>query len=233
VRVLVAEDDPAIASWLSKVLREDGHVADHARTAHEAEGLAATSEYALAIVDLGLPDRSGVSLIRALRREGGTMPVMVFSGNGHDAAVIAALDAGADDFLVKPVSVAILRARVRAATRRGQARAAPDLALGSAVLDRVTRRLRTPGGDAELSTQEFVLLELFLQRPDEVITRSAVLAHVWGAQFEPGTNRVDVAVSRLRQKLASAEGSIVLEAVRGVGYRLRLRHADDGMVTDP
>ena len=233
MRVLVVEDDPAIASWLSKVLREDGHVADHARTAHEADDLAATSDYALAVVDLGLPDRSGVSLIHALRRDGRTMPVMVFSGNGHDAAVVAALDAGADDFLVKPVSLAILRARVRAAMRRGERRATSDLSFGAVTLDRVTRRLRTPTGEAELSTQEFVLLELFLQRPDEVITRSAVLAHVWGAQFEPGTNRVDVAVSRLRQKLASADGSVVLEAVRGVGYRLRLEHADDTMITGP
>jgi DNA-binding response OmpR family regulator len=219
-RILIVEDDQQVATWVVRLLAEAGHVADMADRMETAHRLAIATAYSLAIVDLELPDQSGIALVHALRRAGQTMPIIIMTGRAEDAAIVAGLDAGADDYLVKPVSDSVLRARVRAAMRRRDGAPRHELALGSVVLDRRTRQLRTPSGPLSLSTQEFTLLEFMLQRPDEVIARSTLLTHIWGTRFEPGTNRVDVAVSRVRQKLAAIPGAPQIQAVRGTGYRL-------------
>ncbi|HEX6631096.1 MAG TPA: response regulator transcription factor [Gemmatimonadaceae bacterium] len=219
-RVLIVEDDPQVSAWVARLVEEEGHVVDVADRMAAADRLAAATPYGLAIVDLELPDRSGIALVHALRRAGQTLPIIILTGRAEDEVVVAGLDAGADDYLVKPVSDRVLRARVRAVLRRRDAGSRNELVLGPIALDPRTRQLRTPSGPVALSTQEYALLELFLQRPGEVIPRSTLLAHVWGVRFEPGTNRVDVAVSRVRQKLAAIEGAPQLRAVRGAGYRL-------------
>ncbi len=220
MRVLVIEDETAVAGWVERLLGEAGHTVEVAHTGEEGQRLALAGDYALAIVDLALPGRSGLAVIHALRREGRTIPVIVMTGRAEDEALVAALDAGADDYVVKPVPGTVLLARVRAALRRGGSGRPEELVVGTLVLDRLARRVTASGRELDLAPRELTLLEYLMLRPDEVVTRAELLERVWGTRFETGTNLVDVAVSRLRRKLASVPGSPGVRGVRGRGYRL-------------
>jgi len=217
--LLVVEHRTDIADWVRRQLREAGHVVDVAETRLAAQQFADATPYHLALVDLQLPDGSGISFIRVLRAAGRVMPVLVLSGDGREEAIVAALDAGADDYLVKPVSRALLLARVRAALRRGGATQMDVRHVGRLGVDRAARQLITPDGPVDLSTQEYLLLDLFVARVGQVVPRSALQERLWGATFETYTNRVDTAVSRVRRRLAAVPG-VRLASVRGVGYRL-------------
>lgn len=220
MQVLVIEDDEAVAGWVDRLLTEAGHEVTVAATGDEGERLAVAGEHALAIVDLSLPGRSGLAVINALRQEGSRVPVIVMTGRADDEALVAALDAGADDYVVKPVSGTVLLARVRAALRRGGAGRPEELSVGPLALDRITRRLTAHGREIDLAPRELTLLEYLMLRPDEVVTRAELLERVWGTHFETGTNLVDVAVSRLRRKLSGVDGAPAVRGVRGQGYRL-------------
>jgi DNA-binding response OmpR family regulator len=217
--ILVLEDQADTADWVRRQLREGGHVVEVAETRLAARQLADATAYDLALVDLELPDGSGVGLIRALRAAGQVMPILILTGNDREEAVIAGLDAGADDYLIKPVSGGALLARVRAALRRGGATQMDVHTAGRLALDRAARQLLTPTGPIELSTQEYLLLDLFIPRLGQIVPRSVLQERLWGATFETYTNRVDTAVSRVRRRLARVPG-VRLASVRGVGYRL-------------
>ena len=223
MRTLIVEDDATVARWLARVLAEEGHRVDVAATGEAAGAMGDTGQYGLMLVDLGLPDRSGTSVIHTVRRAGCTVPILVLTGRADDHTVVSALDAGADDCIAKPVSIDVLRARVRAALRRGGARRREALALGALRLDRLARQARVGDVEVELTPREYALLEHFLQRPEVVVTRSELLARVWGMGFDPGTNVVDAAMSRLRQKLDGVAGAPHIRTVRGAGFVLSAR----------
>lgn len=220
VRVLVVDDDAMVAQWAEKVLGEIGFHVDVAHTADEGRALGLTVNYDLALIDLDLPDRNGLGIVYALRRAKRHYPIMIMTGNSEDDVLVSGLDAGADDYLVKPVSNAVLKARVRAALRRGGATVSDSLVCGNVALERLSRRVRVGDAEPAFTAREFSLLEYFLSRPGEISGRADLLERVWKMRFDTATNVVDATICRLRQKLLAAGATAVLHTVRGRGYRL-------------
>jgi DNA-binding response OmpR family regulator len=219
---LVVEDEARIAAFLVKGLSAHGYAVDHAATGAEALRLAAETDFALMVLDLRLPDADGLDVLRTLRSRGQNLPVIVLTARGEIYERVEGLEFGADDYLTKPFAFDELLARVRARLR-GRAEEPAVLASGSIRLDLRTRRARTDEREVDLTTREFALLEAFLRHPGQVLSREQLLSQVWGMDFEPGSNLVDVYVGYLRRKL----GEDSVETVRGAGYRLsRAARAD-------
>ena len=216
MRVVVVEDEAGIASFVSQGLEAAGYRTVVATTGAEglAEGLdPATS---LVVLDLGLPDIGGDEVLAALRRKRPDLPVVVLTASTGVPERVRLLDAGADDYVTKPFSFAELLARVRARLRSGQQSASTVISVGDLTLD-LTRRTATRGGTvADLSAREFALLEVFARHPGQVLSQQQLLDLVWGYDFDPGSNVVEVYVAYLRRKL----GADVVRTVRGAGYRL-------------
>jgi DNA-binding response OmpR family regulator len=215
MRLLVVEDEKRIATFLVKGLKAAGYAVDHVSTAAEAVEITFEHEFALAILDRRLPDGDGLDVLRAIRARGDDLLVVMLTARGEINDRVEGLDLGADDYIAKPFSFDELLARVRTRLR---ARSALGSVLASSeiVLDLRTRRARGPGGEVELTQREFTLLETFLRHRGQVLSREQLISQVWGMDFDPGTNLVDVYVGYLRRKLG--EGTI--ETVRGAGYRL-------------
>ena len=224
MRALLVEDDSSSALLSSKLLEADGFAVDIAKTARDGLTCAMVTDYDLIILDLGLPDGSGLSVVQALRRDSKTAPIMILTGTLDKATTVLALDAGADDFLTKPILVDEFRARVRALIRRGGAQRTEQLACGNVVLNRLTRQLFIAGAEVTLTAKELPLLEHLLLHRNEVVTRAELLERVWDMHFDPGSNVVDVNVARIRKKLADAGADIRIGARRGMGFVLS---ADD------
>lgn len=222
MRILVVDDDSYIRSWLSMVLREDGYYVDAADTAERGRQLGLSMTYDLAILDLDLPDRSGLGVVQALRQAGRVHPIVILTGRDDEDAIVAVLDAGADDYLVKPVSNAILRARVRAALRRGGATPTSMRQVGNTRLDQQARRVYVGKAEVPLTAREFDLFAFLVQRAGQLVTRADLLERVWKMQFDSATNVVDATMSRLRAKLRAQQSDLVLQAERGRGYSLLL-----------
>ncbi len=222
MRILAVDDDRDLRSWIQKVLGEAGYHVDVAETAEEARALGLSVAYDVVLVDLDLPDRSGLSVVYALRRAGRQCPIVILTGTDDEDVIVSGLDAGADDYLVKPVPNGVLRARIRAVLRRASSNALANdsVVCGNISLQRSTRRLRIGECEPSLTTREFALLEHFLARPDDVIARSDLLERVWKMRFDTATNVVDATLCRLRAKLAAAGATPALTTVRGRGYVL-------------
>jgi two-component system OmpR family response regulator len=220
MRALLVEDDASSALLSSKVLEADGFAVDLATTAREGLTCAMVTEYDVIVLDLGLPDGNGLSIVQALRRDGRTAPIMILTGTTEKATTILALDAGADDYLTKPLMIDEFRARVRALIRRGGAQRTEQLVCGNVVLNRLTRQLFIQGTEVTLTAKELPLLEHLLLHRNEVITRAELLERVWDMHFDPGSNVVDVNVARIRRKLADAGADIRIGARRGMGFVL-------------
>ena len=212
--LLVVEDEARIASFLIKGLTAHGFAVEHVSTGGEALERAPDSE--LVVLDLGLPDLDGFEVLRRLREGGEQVAVIVLTARGEIGDRIEGLNLGADDYLTKPFAFEELVARVRARLRRRDGQDESVLAAGGVQLDLRSRRAKAGELEVELSTREFALLEAFLRHPRQVLSREQLLSQVWGFDFDPGTNVVDVYVGYLRRKLG--EGCI--ETVRGMGYRL-------------
>lgn len=225
VRILIVEDDRQVAEWLLRVLRGAGFQPHAAHTGESARRLAASADYDLALVDLGLPDMAGVSVVERFRHDGLKLPIIVLSGRSADQAVVAALDAGADDFVGKPVTGEVLLARVRAALRRGGATRTDELRMGDLVVDRVSHAVRAGGRQLPLTPREYHLLDHMLRHHDEVVSRSELLKRVWGLEFDPGTNVLEATMSRLRAKLPAGPGQPRIRTLRNAGYMLVLTEA--------
>jgi two-component system, OmpR family, response regulator len=219
MRLLLIEDDTMVSSWVKKLLEEEQHRVDVADTCGQGTRLATVSEYDLLIVDLELPDGSGISAVYEMRRAGCTTPIIVMTGRSGQADTVAALDAGADDYIVKPVPAEVLKARARAALRRGGAQTIGELRVDALRLDRIQRCAFVGAERLALTPRELGILEQLMLSAGQVVPRSDLLRRVWGITFDPGTNAVDVAVSRLRQKLGAID-SPRIETVRGVGFAL-------------
>ena len=221
MRILVVEDEDSIASFVVKGLTAEGHAVERAATAADAIGLGMTYEFDLILLDLMLPDGSGLDVLKAVRAVRPDVPVIIVSALGEIDDKVTLLDAGADDYLVKPFAFAELAARVRSNARQGAA-SARELTVGDLTLDTKTRVARR-GEDIEvdLPTREFALLEYLMRHVGQVLTRQQILDSVWGIDFDAGSNVVDVYVSYLRRKLDRPGEDSVIDTVRGAGYRVR------------
>ena len=220
MHLLIVEDDPRLGPVLRRMLEEDRHVVDLATTAEEALLLAGASGIDAMILDIGLPDGSGFEVARQLRRDGSRVLILMLTARDAVADRVSGLDAGADDYLVKPFAYEELIARLRALDRRrgGEVRSHSVLTSGPIGLDEVARSVTVAGTPVELSRREFSLLECLLRHPGQVLTRDQLLDHAWPYGVAVTPNAVDVYVHLLREKLGSAAGWIA--TVRGVGYRL-------------
>ncbi len=221
MHLLIVEDDPRLGPVLRRMLEEDRHVVDLATTAEEALVLAGASGIDAMILDIGLPDGSGFDVARQVRAAGSAVGILMLTARDAIGDRVKGLDAGADDYLVKPFAYEELIARLRALDRRRgvKVRSQPLLMSGPIDLDEVARQVTVAGRAVDLSRREFSLLECLLRHPDQVLTRDQLLDHAWPYGVAVTLNAVDVYVHQLRGKLGSAAAWI--ETVRGVGYRLR------------
>jgi DNA-binding response OmpR family regulator len=217
-RILIAEDERNLVAFLEKGLRAAGYVTTAVGDGPSAIALARDEDFELLILDLGLPGLDGTDVLRTLRAAGRKLPVLILSARDDVRDKVAGLQLGADDYLTKPFEFDELLARVQVRLRAAGAAASEPMVLsaGEVALDLRTRRASVDGGEAiELSAREFALLELFLRHPDQVLSREQLLARVWGYDFDPGSNVVEVYVGYLRRKVGTAH----IATVRGMGYR--------------
>lgn len=221
MRILVVEDELKMASLLLRGLSEEGHSADVARTGDDAMWMSDAVEYDAILLDVMLPGGDGFEVCRRLRERGVWAPVLMLTARDAVEDRVAGLDAGADDYLPKPFSFAELLARLRALARRGSAERPTVLEVDDLRLDPAARKVWRGGTEVALSTKEFSLLEAFMRRPGEVLTRLYLLEHAWDYGYENRSNVVDVYMRYLREKIDRPFGRSSLETVRGSGYRLR------------
>jgi DNA-binding response OmpR family regulator len=214
-RILIAEDDPLISSFVEKGLRANGFSTLVASDGEQAQALGLTGEFDLLILDMGLPEREGFHVLQELRARGQTVPVLVLTGR-TERDVVMCLEAGADDYMQKPFHFDELLARVKTRLRTRGTQEQNVLHAGDVRLDLLTRRATVGDRTVDLTAKEFALLETLLRHPDQVLSREQLLSHVWGYAFDPTSNLVNVYVNTLRKKL----GADAIETVRGVGYRL-------------
>jgi two-component system OmpR family response regulator len=221
VRVLIVEDEPKMAGLIRRGLVEEGHAADVAGSGEDAVWMAGAHTYEAIVLDVMLPGESGFETCRRLRDDGVWAPVLMLTARDAVTDRVAGLDAGADDYLTKPFSLAELLARLRALARRGGVERPTELVVGDLRLDPATRRVRRRETEVELSPKEFALLETFMRRPGQVLSRLQLLEHAWDFAYENRSNVVDVYVRYLREKVDRPFGVHSIETVRGAGYRLR------------
>jgi DNA-binding response OmpR family regulator len=225
VTLLIVEDNTTLSASLAKGLTEDGYAVETADTGDAAVRRLERSDIDAIVLDLGLPDIDGIDLLAQLRERGINAPVLVLTARDAVSSRVAALEQGADDYLVKPFEYAELLARIRALLRRAAAPRWAPLSCNGLVLDPSELVIAIGADRIRLSPREHALLALFLRRKGELLKREDVLLQVFGYNFEPGTNLVNVHIANLRKKLRA--GPVVIEAVRGVGYRLRAREPGD------
>ena len=218
MRALVIEDDPMIGRAVVAGLNGSGYAVDWVRDGVEAELALAQGVYDVALLDLGLPRRDGLELLKAVRRAKNPLPILVITARDAVPERIAGLDAGADDYLVKPFDLDELLARTRAVIRRREGRARPEVTYGALMLDPVRRVVEFRGVDVQLSAREFAVLEALMREPGAVVSRDKLEDAVYGWGEEVGSNSIEVHLHHLRRKLAPQ----LIRNVRGVGYRIAL-----------
>lgn len=220
MRALVVDDDATLTTVVRRLLEEDGYAVDVAGNAEDGRTLAMVNDYDAIVLDLILPDGNGISILQGLRRDGKKTPIIVLTGTKDSEVTVRALDAGADDYLTKPINFGEFKARIRALVRRGGAQRTESLTVGNVVLNRLTREVLVSGKTLSVTPRELALVEHFLMRPGDVVTRTELLEKVWDMTFDPGSNVVDVNVARLRKKLETAGATISIVAKRGLGFVL-------------
>jgi len=221
MRVLIVEDEPKMAGLLRRGLRQEGIAADLAGRGEDAVWMAGGTEYDAIVLDLMLPGIDGLEVCRRLRDDGIISPILMLTARDGVRDRVAGLDSGADDYLVKPFSYAELLARLRALARRGNGTRSPELRVGDLSLDPARRRARRGDQEIELSAKEFAVLEVFMRRPGEVLSRFQLFEHAWDYEYENRSNIVASYVRLIRRKIDRPFGTRSIETVRGAGYRLR------------
>jgi two-component system OmpR family response regulator len=221
MRILVVEDELKMAALVRRGLREEGMSVDVTERGEDALWMAGSTEYDVIVLDVMLPGIDGFETCRRLRDDGVWSPVLMLTARDAVEDRVAGLDRGADDYLVKPFSFAELRARLRALSRRGPVERPVVLEVGELRLDPATRQAWRGATEILLSTKEFALLEAFMRRPGQVMSRFQLLEHAWDYEYENRSNVVDVYVRYLRRKIDRPFGADSIETVRGAGYRLR------------
>jgi DNA-binding response OmpR family regulator len=221
VRILVVEDEEVLAQALVEALQGEFYAVDLAGDGEGASEMVAVNSYDLIVLDWTIPPPTGIDLLRKWRREGRDTPVLMLTARSGVTDKVDGLDTGADDFLTKPFSLIELLARVRSLLRRRGKSLQTTLSAGDLVMDRATRRVTVGRKDLDLSPKEFALLEYFLNRKDEVVTRTELSEHVWDDSFDSFGNVIDVTVHRLRKKIDGDRGDRLLHTLKGVGYVLK------------
>lgn len=217
-RILIAEDETRIASFVEEGLRANGFSTTLVEDGEDALRLARTGEFDLLVLDLGLPGKDGLDVLRELRHEGRPIPVVILTARDSVAEIVAGLDRGADDYMTKPFRFDELLARIRARLPRNAGVTPKLLVAGAIALDLRTQQAVVGGRVVELSPREFALAEVLFHHPGQTLTRQQLVRHVWGQGLDPGSNVLDVYVGYLRRKL----GSDRITSVRGTGYRLEV-----------
>lgn len=221
MRVLIIEDDLETARFLSKALGESGHETDHALDGEQGLDLGRNGTYDVMVVDRMLPKRDGLSIIETLRNEGNKTPVLILSALDKVDERVKGLKAGGDDYLTKPFAFSELLARIEVLMRRlipeGEE---TDLKVGDLIMERLSQKVSRAGVDIQLVPREYRLLEYLMRHKDQVVTRTMLLENVWDYHFDPGTNIIDVHMSRLRSKIDKDFDQSLLQTVRGAGYMI-------------
>ena len=221
MRILVVEDEPKVASFVRRSLEAEHHAVDVVTDGEAALERALGGAYDLVVLDVMLPRRDGMAVVRELRAHGQTVPVLLLTARAGVSDKVSGLDVGADDYLTKPFAVEELLARVRALLRRGSSAAAPTLTLADLSLDPLTRVVTRAGRRIDLTAREYALLEFLLRNRGRVMSRALIAQHVWGVDFDTFTNVIDVYVNYLRRKIDADFEPKLLHTIRGVGYVLR------------
>jgi DNA-binding response OmpR family regulator len=227
MRILVAEDEAKIAGFVRAALEEQGYTVDLADNGDDAWTFATTRSYDAVVLDIMLPGRDGLSILRRLRDAHNPVPVLIVTARDALDERLEGLNLGADDYLTKPFFVEELIARLRAVTRRSAGEKLTVLSSGDLSVDLISREVRRGDASVELTAREFALLEYLMRSPGRVYPRTQILEHVWGYDFDPGSNLVDVNIQRLRRKIDPDGEAGYIETVRGVGYRFRSHPGGD------
>lgn len=221
MKILLVEDDRKLAEFVSRGLAEQGFGVDKCDNGDDALALATTRDYDALVLDIMVPGRDGLSVLRSLRDRRSAVPVILVTARSALNERLEGLNLGADDYLTKPFYVEELVARLHALLRRSSGRQAERLSHAGVTVNLITREVRHNGAPVELTAREYALLTYLLRSPGRVFSRTQICEHVWNYNFDPGTNLVDVYVQHLRKKLPTAEGEPpIIETVRGVGYRV-------------
>lgn len=220
MKVLLVEDDRKISSLVKKGLKEQGFIVDTCENGDDGYALALEQAYDVLVLDIMLPGRDGLSILRGLREEKITVPVILLTARAALQERVEGLNLGADDYLSKPFYMEELLARIHAVTRRSTGDQLSLMQAGHLTVNLITREVKLGKERVELTAREFSLLELLMRSPGRVFTRTQILEHVWGYDFDPQTNVVDVYIRRLRSKLDVKPDEPLIETLRGVGYRM-------------
>jgi DNA-binding response OmpR family regulator len=220
MRILVVEDERSIADFIERGLRSEGYAVTCAHDGEAAELEALSGDFGLVLLDVLLPKKNGLEVLKGLRARDAETPVILLTARGEVEHKVEGLDLGANDYIVKPFSFEELLARIRAHLRRPDQSAASGLEAGDITLDFRTRDVKRAGEDVRLTAREFELLAYLMRHPNQVLSRSQILNAVWGYDYDPGTNVLEVYIGYLRRKLESADGPVPIETVRAAGYRL-------------
>ncbi len=221
MHILFVEDEAKIANFVRAGLKEQGFVVDYCDNGDEGYTRALDNEYDAIVLDIMVPGKDGLSILKNLRRKGQNVPVILLTARNELDDRLEGLNLGADDYIAKPFFVEELVARIQAVVRRTAGDRQNLVCVGPIKLDRITREVTCNQHIVELTTREFNLLEYLMRSPGRVFTRTQILEHIWGYDFNPNTNVVDVCVQRIRKKIDSIGGAGWIESIRGVGYRFR------------
>jgi two-component system OmpR family response regulator len=221
MKILVIEDDPTVGQYVKRGLEEQRWGVDLVTDGEEGERLAAAEQYDLVVLDMRLPGRSGMEVLRNIRGRGFERPVLVLTAQDAVDAKVEAFRAGADDYVTKPFAFEELLARVEALSRRTPTMSAPVLKVADLSLDKNTRTVTRASQEIELTPKEYTVLEYLMRHAGRVMSRTLITEYAWGYHFDPGTNIVDVVINHLRKKIDSAQPVKLIHTVRGVGYVVR------------
>lgn len=221
MKVLIIEDEKKVAKFIEQGLREEHYEVELAYDGEEGLERAISGEFDGIILDLMMPKRDGISLLRELRARGITTPVLILTAKGTIQDKITGLDSGADDYLSKPFHFEELTARIRSMLRRSSVEKSTQLKVGDLILDPISRKAKRGNTEIELTTREYALLEYLMRNADRVLSRSVITQHVWNYNFAVDSNLVDVYINRLRNKVEAEGGSRLIHSIRGVGYVMR------------
>ena len=226
MNILVVEDEKKLAGFIRKGLEENGYAVTISHDGNEAYTLATTGSYDLIVLDIMLPGRDGLSILKNLRDRKNTVPIILVTARSESNERVQGLTLGADDYLPKPFFMDELLARIQAVLRRTSGENLSILRAGDLTVNLIAREVRRGKEDIALPPREFSLLEYLMRSPGRIFTRTQILEHVWGYDFDPQTNLVDVCIQRLRSKIDPVKDKPLIETIRGVGYRFRKLEAD-------
>ena len=221
MRILVIEDDPTVGQYVKRGLEEHRWAVDLTTDGEEGERRASSEAYDLIVLDMRLPGKSGLDVLRSLRAKGFERPVLVLTAQDAVDAKVSTLRAGADDYVTKPFAFEELLARVEALARRPPSLASPIMQVGALEIDQATREVRRAGELIELTPKEYTVLEYLARHAGRVMSRTLITEYAWGYHFDPGTNIVDVVINHLRKKIDARHSRKLITTVRGVGYVLK------------